>query len=52
MGEQFRIWEDSKQWVFGSVVVPSVAELSLSESELVFPLNQDVVPGWVPFYRR
>ena len=29
----------------------SVAELSPSESESVFPLNRDVVPGWVPFYR-
>ena len=28
---------------------PSVAELLPSESELVFLLNRDVVPGWVPF---
>ena len=26
----------------------SVAELSPSESESVFPLNRDVVPGWCP----
>ena len=34
------------------LVGPSVAELFPLELESVFLLNWDIIPGWVPFYRR